>query len=95
MQLDVLRQMCGPEVEVLTNPRSGSVQSKGKDVLVLRVDGAERPVTLTGPVGSLEQVLRALAQDQGLEGGKAGRYAMGGDLGGVVLNGVHLFLGSE
>ncbi len=63
MQLDVLRKLCGPEVEILTEAGTGPLPETWEEILVLDLDDSERPVLVAGPSGSLHRVLRALEEE--------------------------------
>ena len=90
MQLDVLHELCGPEVETITETNPGQMPETWEEVLLLDVDGAERPVALAGRSGSFSKVLRALAEEQSLEASHVEWYLVDWDNGRRVLNRVYL-----
>ncbi len=80
MQLDVLRGLCGPEVEILTAASAGKMPEKWEEVLVLDLDDTQRPYLVAGPSGSLHRVLRALEEEFGVaRSANRGRWLDWGD----------------
>lgn len=74
MQLDVLSELCGPEVEVFDEENIAELPPAWETVLLLDFDDTQHFVTLAGPPGSFNRLLRVLEAEPGLAAGEEGGW---------------------
>ena len=67
MQLDILLQLCGPEVSIHSAALAYKGTGETEEQLALDVDCPQCSVVVSGPPGSLDLVFRQIAEDEGLE----------------------------
>ena len=74
MQLDLLCGLCGPEVDAFDETDFAEVPETWETVLLLDTDDTQQFVTLAGPSGSFDRLVRALEADPSLASGENGGW---------------------